>query len=110
MPIANLRKISMKHEVTVKNKLKKYIPQFMDNAQKDINLLKQAALDKNVSEMERVSHSIKGYGRPFGFSDLGNLSAQINAAIKAGNVDNAISMIHELDDYFSKIEIVYEND
>jgi HPt (histidine-containing phosphotransfer) domain-containing protein len=100
----------MKHEVTVKNKLKKYIPQFMDNAQKDIHLLTQAALDKNIPVMERISHSIKGYGKPFGFDTLGDLSAQINAAIKAGNIDDAISMIHDLDDYFSKIVIVYGND
>ena len=98
----------MKHRITVKSKIKKYIPQFIDNAQKDINLLKQAVQEKNISEMERISHSIKGYGKPFGFGDLGNLAAQINSETKESNFGTAVSLIHELDIYFSNIEIVYD--
>jgi len=107
MPIANLRKNLMKHKVLVKNKIKKYMPQFMENAQKDINLLTQAAIDNNIEEMEIISHSIKGYGKPFGFIELGNLAAKINTAIKAGKNDDAELLIQELNDYFSQIEIVY---
>jgi HPt (histidine-containing phosphotransfer) domain-containing protein len=99
----------MKHTITVKNKIKKYIPQFLDNAQKDINLLKQALQDNNIPEMERISHSIKGYGKPFGFTNLGKLAAQINSVTKASNFDDAKSLIHELDVYFSNIEIVYDD-
>ena len=98
----------MKHKISVKSKVKKYIPQFMDNAQNDINQLKQAAIDKNVVEMERISHSIKGYGKPFGFTALGNLAAKINSATKASQFNEAWSLIQELEDYFSNIEIVYD--
>jgi HPt (histidine-containing phosphotransfer) domain-containing protein len=98
----------MTHKITVKSKIKKYIPQFMENAKKDIDLLKQAAIDNDIFEMERISHSIKGYGKPFGFSDLGNQAAQINREIKAKEIGNAIPLIDALDTYFEKIEIVYD--
>jgi HPt (histidine-containing phosphotransfer) domain-containing protein len=98
----------MKYKITVKSKIKKYIPQFMENTKKDIQLLKQAAIDKNITEMERISHSIKGYGKPFGFADLGNLAEQINSEIKLRNIDDAIPLINELEAYFANIEITYE--
>jgi len=97
----------MKHKISVKTKIKKYIPQFMDNTQNDIDLLKQAASDNNISEMERLSHSIKGYGKPFGFTELGNLAAKVHLATKAGNISDAALYIQELEDYYSNIEIVY---
>jgi HPt (histidine-containing phosphotransfer) domain-containing protein len=100
----------MKHNISVKRRIKKYIPQFMHNTQNDINQLKQAAIEKNIVEMERISHSIKGYGKPFGFTELGNLATKINTAIKASQFDEAWSLIQELEDYFSKIEIVYRDD
>jgi HPt (histidine-containing phosphotransfer) domain-containing protein len=100
----------MTHKVTVKGKIKKYMPQFMDNTKKDINLLKQASIENDMFEMERISHSIKGYGKPFGFTKLGNLAAQINREIKAKNIENAIPLIDELDTYFENIEIVYDEE
>jgi len=97
----------MKHKISVKSKIKKYMPQFMENATKDIAQLKQAVFDKNLYELERISHSIKGYGKPFGFTDLGNLAAQVNNAVKANNIDDAASLIQEMDNYYSNIEIIY---
>ncbi|ETR70377.1 MAG: Hpt domain-containing protein [Candidatus Magnetoglobus multicellularis str. Araruama] len=99
----------MKYIVTVKNKIKRFIPQFLENTRNDLNLLKQAADNEDLPKVELLSHSMKGYGKPFGFEKFGNMAQDVNLAAKEQNLGEMLLSIQALDTYFSNIEIVYED-
>ncbi len=98
----------MKNSVTVKRKIEKFIPQFLNNTKNDIEALKDSVLNKNFEEMHRMSHSMKGYAKPFGFHYIGELASQIVQAAQEKRLEDAQPLIEELDAYFSTIEIIYE--
>ncbi|KPA13078.1 Hpt domain-containing protein [Candidatus Magnetomorum sp. HK-1] len=97
----------MKQTITVKSKIKKFIPQFLENTKNDIELLKKSLQAKNYDEIHRNAHSMKGYAKPFGFGYLGELAAQLQQAAKDQAFEDAESLIEELDEYYDNIEIVY---
>ena len=98
----------MKQTIIVKSKIKKFIPQFMENTKNDIELLKKSLKTKDYTVISRNAHSMKGYAKPFGFEYIGELAAQIQEAAEDQIYDDLEPMIKELDEYYQNIEIVYD--
>ena len=97
----------MKQIVTVKSKMKPFIPQILNNTQNDISALQKSIQDQNFEEMYRMAHSMKGYAKPFGFDKLEDLAISIQGAAKDERLDDAKELVDELNHYFFNIEIVY---
>jgi len=88
--------------------MKKFIPQILENTKNDIDALKKSIEEKNFDEIYRMAHSMKGYAKPFGFNELGDLAIQIQDAAKEKSFDDVCELAEAIDDCFINIEIVYE--
>jgi HPt (histidine-containing phosphotransfer) domain-containing protein len=84
------------------------IPKFLDNRQKDINLI-ESALEKNDFDAIRLlGHSMKGAGGGYGFDGVTEIGKNLEEAAKEANSDKIRNGVHELAEYLRKVEVIYD--
>jgi len=84
------------------------IPKFLDNRQKDINLI-ESALEKNDFEAIRMlGHSMKGAGGGYGFDGVTEIGRNLEEAAKEADANKIRNGVHELAEYLRKVEVIYD--
>lgn len=84
------------------------IPKFLDNRQKDINLI-ESALEKNDFEAIRIlGHSMKGAGGGYGFNGVTEIGKNLEEAAKEEDTNKIRNGIHDLAEYLRKVEVIYD--
>jgi signal transduction histidine kinase len=84
------------------------IPKFLDNRQKDINLI-EAALEKNDFDAIRMlGHSMKGAGGGYGFDGVTEIGRNLEEAAKVADSNKIRDGVHELAEYLRKVEVIYD--
>jgi signal transduction histidine kinase len=84
------------------------IPKFLDNRQKDINLI-ESALEKNDFEAIRLlGHSMKGAGGGYGFDGVTEIGKHLEEAAKEADSNKIRNGVHELAEYLRKVEVIYD--
>ncbi|HEY7160285.1 MAG TPA: Hpt domain-containing protein, partial [Acidobacteriota bacterium] len=84
------------------------IPKFLDNRQKDINLI-ESALEKNDFDAIRMlGHSMKGSGGGYGFDGVTEIGKNLEEAAKEANSDKIRNGVHELAEYLRRVEVIYD--
>lgn len=100
--------MSDKIEVRIDSDLEELIPGFLANRKKDVETL-QAALDnKDFETIQSIGHSIKGVGGGYGFHGMSEIGAELEQAGKASDAGRAGDQVAALEDYMSRIEVVFE--
>jgi PAS domain S-box-containing protein len=69
-----------------------------------VKLLEEALSDGDMTETERLAHSIKGASNNMGGEDLGHLAYEIEKAAHLNETENMDDLIHELKTRFSVLE------
>jgi K+-sensing histidine kinase KdpD len=84
------------------------IPKFLDNRQKDINLI-ESALEKNDFEAIRMlGHSMKGAGGGYGFDGVTEIGRNLEEAAKEADSNKIRNGVHELAEYLRRVEVIYD--
>ncbi|CAN2049272.1 Hpt domain-containing protein [Candidatus Magnetomoraceae bacterium gMMP-1] len=101
--------MEQKTQVTVKvnEKMKKFIPQFLNNTHADFEKLKTAVESNDFKAVHTIAHSMKGYGTPFGFIALSDISAIIQVQAIQNNIEEVKRLTDELSNYLDNINIEY---
>ena len=94
--------------VTVDIDLEELIPGFIENRKKDIGSLKDSLANGDVENLRSIGHSLKGVGGGYGFNGLSEIGAKIETIAKSGESTGIEDLINEMDDYLSRVEIVFE--
>ena len=94
--------------LSIDSDLEDLIPGFLENRKKDIVSLKQACEDEDIETLRSIGHSIKGVGGGYGFKGLSELGANIETIAKSGTSSGIAELIDEMENYLSRVEIVYE--
>ena len=93
--------------VQVKEKMKRFIPQFLENTKIDVDKMKKAIEAKEFDELHKVAHSMKGYGKPFGFVHLGDYAANIQQKAEKNDLEGVIEHFKQLEAYIENVQIEY---
>jgi K+-sensing histidine kinase KdpD len=84
------------------------IPKFLDNRQKDINLI-ESALEKNDFEAIRMlGHSMKGAGGGYGFDGVSQIGKNLEEAAKEEDSNKIRNGVHDLAEYLRNVEVIYD--
>ena len=94
--------------VTVDVDLEELIPGFLENRGKDISILRDALVEKDISKLQSVGHSLKGVGGGYGFDTLSEIGAEIEIAAKQNDLSVMEELINRLKDYLERIDVVFE--
>lgn len=94
--------------VTIDSDLEELIPGFLENREKDVELLNTALAAGDFGTLQSIGHSLKGVGGGYGFDRMSELGAEIENAGKASDAAAAEENIRALKDYLSNIEVVFE--
>lgn len=88
--------------------LEELIPGYLSNREKDIAAIHAALDKKDLDAIRIIGHSMKGSGRGYGFEAITEIGSLIEAAAKEAKHDDIPLLAGRLEDYLTRIEIVYD--
>lgn len=94
--------------VNIDPDLEELISGFLENRIKDIEILKNAASQGDLSALKSVGHNLKGVGGGYGFAKITELGAGIEASAKINDMERINQLISDLADYLQRIEVIYQ--
>lgn len=89
-------------------KLRKIIPGFLENRQKDLLDLQGASEKRDFSKIELIGHQLMGSAGSYGFSTLSRLGKDLEVAAQSKKLDDAKLIISKIEDHLNLLEIDYE--
>ena len=87
--------------------LQDLIPQFVENRKKDIASLEQLIENEDSVAIAQLAHKIKGAAAGYGFSELSELAAQLEKAVKNGDQSVLSDIVKKMRIHFLNIDIQY---
>lgn len=87
--------------------LQDLIPQFVENRKKDIASLEQLIENEDCVAIAQLAHKIKGAAAGYGFSELSELAAQLEKAVKNGDQSVLSDIVKKMRIHFLNIDIQY---
>ena len=73
-------------EIPIESEIEQLVPQFLSSRQLDIEKLSQLIDANDFDQIQRMSHTIVGIARPYGFPTLELMSQTIEKAAKEKNM------------------------
>lgn len=88
--------------------LEDLVPGFLENRQKDLEMLEKVIQENDFDSLRSIGHNLKGVGGGYGFLEITEIGAAIEESAKAANLEVASENIKKLSYYLSHIEVIYE--
>lgn len=92
--------------VLAEQELRGLIPGFIDSVQKDIEAMREALHAGNLDVMALLGHSLKGAGKSYGFSYVGEAGAYVEKAAKERSTVEAEKALEVLENYLKDVVII----
>lgn len=99
--IETLRQLTVPGEPDV---LAEVLKLFLEETPPRIEKLRNAWTARNIQEVQRMAHSLKGSAGNIGANGLFEICKQLDQAGRSGTVVDAGGLIEALDDEFGKVE------
>lgn len=80
--------------------------EFIETTAKNLVDLRQLFKEKNLEEIAKIAHDIKGTSGIFGYDEGTEIARELNIAAKQNNVDKTEELIAKLTDYMKKVGVV----
>ncbi len=91
----------LRTEVVVDSDIYELVPGFCKSRQKDLQNLYTFIGSDDFNAIAKVSHTIRGIARPYGFPTLETLVIQLEHAAKNQDKKTCEDVIAQMDSYFS---------
>ena len=88
--------------------LEDLVPGFLENRQKDLEMLEKVIQENDFESLMSIGHNLKGVGGGYGFLEITEIGAAIEESAKAANLEVASENIKKLSYYLSHIEVIFE--
>lgn len=88
--------------------LEDLVPGFLENRQKDLEMLEKVIQENDFESLRSIGHNLKGVGGGYGFLEITEIGAAIEESAKAANLEVASENIKKLSYYLSHIEVIFE--
>lgn len=100
MEILRTEVSSPRTEVEVDPDILELVPGFCESRKRDLKNLNDYIGNNDFISIAKVSHTIKGVARPYGFPTLENLAVQLEKAAKEGNQAACLEILNSALQYF----------
>ena len=88
-------------------KIKKLIPNFLENKRNEAKRLIRTIDTGDMEELRKQSHTVKGTSWMYGFQELGDLCLSLEQAARDRDSNRAYQLASEIQTYLDNIEISY---
>ncbi len=95
------------NSVTISHKIKKLIPHFLKNKQRDAQLLLSSVENDDFDAIAQQAHTIKGTSWMYGFSYLGNLCLELEKAAKEKDSSKTKELVEKIGEHLEKVQVHY---
>jgi len=95
-------------EVCLDPKIKKLLPQFLENKRQDAEHLLEILQSGDMDALRKLSHTVKGTSWMYGFKELGDICFDLEQAAKDRELERAQHLASRIDDYLKAVQITYE--
>lgn len=99
--------MSAKIKVNVDSRLRTIIPRFLEIRAGDVEKLRLFLDRADLEGARYLGHSMKGSGQAYGFVEISRIGAEIEQAALRDDADSVAELVAELDDYLSRLEVVF---
>ncbi len=96
-------------KVTLDPKIKKLLPSFLKNKRSDAKSLLQSIATKNMEELSRQAHAIKGTSWMYGFKELGDTCLELERAAKNNDIALTHRIALQVNNYLNKVVITFSD-
>jgi len=69
--------------------LEDLVPGFLENRQKDLEMLEKVIQENDFESLRSIGHNLKGVGGGYGFLEITEIGAAIEESAKAANLEVA---------------------
>ena len=90
--------------------LEELIPGFLENRQQDIVRIGEFLAEGNLTEIQRIGHSMKGSGGGYGFDEISRIGSGIEEAAKQVDTTEIEKLNSQLGQYLSTVKIVWHEE
>jgi HPt (histidine-containing phosphotransfer) domain-containing protein len=87
--------------------LEDIVPIFLENRRKDVETLRQLLARQDWEAIRALGHTIKGIGGGYGFDEISSMGADLEKAAQQQDAEGVQSLIHRLETYLSRVEVVF---
>ena len=94
-------------QVRAKAGLEDLIPEYLSNRKRDLGALADAVKRGNLPAAKVIGHGMKGSGTGYGFPAFTELGRGIEQCAVAQDAVGLSRLITELDEYLTRLEVVY---
>ena len=94
--------------LSLDKKLRKIIPGFLENRQRDLDDLVIAKEKKDFQKIELIGHQLMGSAGSYGFSTLCRLGKDLEVAAQNKKIEDTNLIISKIEDHLNLLEIDYE--
>jgi HPt (histidine-containing phosphotransfer) domain-containing protein len=93
------------YDVVVERDLWVLIPKFLENQRIALGALRTALSEKDVDQLRRLGHRIKGAAASYGFHRISALGKDIEDSVKAGRIGGIAHILDAFQDYLAKVRV-----
>jgi len=87
--------------------LEELIPDFMEQAKNDLEVMNKALADRDSESLRRIGHSLKGSALMYSLSHMGNMGMTIEEAAKIEDFKKIEEVLEKLKQHMECIQIEY---
>lgn len=85
-------------EIEIEDEIKDLIPSYLENRRKDLVLLQEGVLKKEISTIKKIAHKIKGTALSYGQEKLDKIAHDLNMAIDSDDWKEIEDTINKMQD------------
>jgi len=98
---------SEKIRVRIDAELEDLIPSFLQNRERDVQVIREALDVDDFDTIRVLGHSMKGSGGGYGFDAITDLGRQIEDATKNHDKSTIVDAVGRLEDYLQRLDIEF---
>ncbi len=72
------------------NEIKDLLPNYLENREKEINVLKQLISDCNLKEVNKIGHKLAGNAGSYGLDELGEIGEKLEFATDLNDISHLL--------------------
>lgn len=98
----------MGKHIVIDEDLKEIVPGYVENRHKEIITLNELLKDQNIIEIKVIAHKLAGNAGGYGFHELGELGADLEAACESGDLDKMSELLNSISSYLDELSYSFE--
>ena len=97
----------MQHHALVERSIGDLIPTFLNNRQREVEILRHALVRGDFELVRRLGHRMRGVGGSYGFEYVSLLGQRIEQCGRERDADLLGELVSEYSDYLASVRIDY---